>query len=70
MKLKFAQDLSSKTATDDDPVNLVLDEDLKVGDVTVVKAGAKALASFCRKTQNNPSNQAFGNFFQLFAFFP
>jgi hypothetical protein len=25
------------------PVNLVLDADLKVGDVTVVKAGAKAL---------------------------
>ena len=45
MKLKFAQDLSSKTATDDDPVNLVLDEDLKVGDVTVVKAGAKALGT-------------------------
>jgi len=31
--------LDSKTATDDDPVNQVLDEDLKVGDVTVVKAG-------------------------------
>ncbi len=43
VKLKFAQDLSSKTAADDDPVNLVLDEDLKVGDVTVCKAGAKAL---------------------------
>jgi hypothetical protein len=38
VKLKFAQALSSKTATDDDPVNLVLDEDLKVGDVTVAKA--------------------------------
>ena len=45
VKLKFAQDLSSKTAVDDDPVNLVLDEDLKVGDVTVVKAGAKALGT-------------------------
>ncbi len=45
VKLKFAQDLSSKTATDDDPVNLVLDEDLKVGDVTVAKAGAKALGT-------------------------
>jgi hypothetical protein len=45
VKLKFAQDLSSKTATDDDPVNLVLDEDLKVGDVTVCKAGAKALGT-------------------------
>jgi hypothetical protein len=45
VKLKFAQDLSSKTATDDDPVNLVLDEDLKVGEVMVVKAGAKALGT-------------------------
>lgn len=45
VKLKFAQDLSSKTATDDDPVNFVLDEDIKVGDVTVVKAGAKALGT-------------------------
>ena len=45
VKLKFAQDLSSKTAADDDPVNLVLDEDLKVGDATVVKAGAKALGT-------------------------
>ncbi len=45
VKLKFAQDLSSKTANDDDPVNLVLDEDLKVGDMTVCKAGAKAVGT-------------------------
>lgn len=45
VKLKFAQDLSSKTAAEDDPVNLVLDEDLKVGDVIVAKAGAKALGT-------------------------
>jgi hypothetical protein len=45
VKLKFAQDLTSKTANDDDPVNMVLDEDLKVGDVVVCKAGAKALAT-------------------------
>ncbi len=50
VKLKFAQDLSSKTATDDDPVNLVLDEDLKVGDVTVAKAGAKALGTVTHAT--------------------
>jgi len=42
LKLKFADDLSSKTATEGDPVNLVLDEDLKVGDVVVAKAGSKA----------------------------
>src|SRR5260370_4251861 len=34
VKLKFAQDLSSKTAADDDPVTFVLDQDLKVGDMT------------------------------------
>lgn len=44
VKLKFAEDVSSKTATLDDPVTLSLDEDLKVGDVVVVKAGAKAYA--------------------------
>jgi len=42
VKLKFAEDLSSKTADEGDPVNLILAEDLKVGDVVVVKAGAKA----------------------------
>jgi hypothetical protein len=45
VKLKFAQDLSSKTAADDDPVTLILDEDLKVGDVTVAKAGSKAVGT-------------------------
>jgi len=40
--LKFGQDLSSKTAVDGDPVVFILDQDIKVGDVTVVKAGSKA----------------------------
>src|SRR5260370_9664443 len=44
-KLKFCQDLSAKTSADEYPVNFVFDEDLKVGDVTVVKAGAKALGT-------------------------
>jgi len=48
VKLKFAQDLSSKTAAEDDPVNLVLDEDLKAGDVVVAKAGAKAVGTVTR----------------------
>src|SRR5258705_13221727 len=39
--LKFAQDISSKTAAEDDRVNFELVEDLKVGDVVVAKAGAK-----------------------------
>lgn len=41
--LKFAQDLSSKTASEGDPVTLTLADDLKVGDLVVVKAGAKAV---------------------------
>ena len=45
VNLKFAQDLSSKTATEDDPVNLVLAEDLKLGDVIIAKAGAKAVGT-------------------------
>lgn len=45
VNLKFAQDLSSKTSTEGDSVNLVLDQDLKVGDVVVAKAGAKALGT-------------------------
>jgi hypothetical protein len=45
VRLKFAQSVSSKTAEEGDSVNLVLDEDLKVGDVTVAKAGAKSVAS-------------------------
>jgi hypothetical protein len=45
VNLKFAQDLNSKTANDDDPVSLVLDQDIKIGDVVVVKAGAKAVGT-------------------------
>jgi hypothetical protein len=43
--LKFAEAISSKTATEGDPVNLVLDEDLKIGDLVVAKAGAKAVGT-------------------------
>lgn len=43
VKLKFSESLSSKTANNGDPVNLILDEDIKVGDVVVAKAGCKAV---------------------------
>lgn len=43
--LVFATAISSKTAVDDDSVNLTLAEDLKVGDVVVVKKGAPAVAT-------------------------
>ncbi len=41
--LRMAQDISSRTAKPGEPVELALVEDLKVGDVTVAKAGARAL---------------------------
>lgn len=43
--LVFAAALDSKTAIDDDSVNMTLAEDLKVGDVVVVKKGAPAVAT-------------------------
>jgi hypothetical protein len=42
--LAFDQDISSKTAADGDSVALVLSEDIKVGDVVVARAGARAVA--------------------------
>ncbi len=45
VKLKFAQELSSKTAAEGDPVNFIVDEDIKVGDVIVIKAGTKAVGT-------------------------
>jgi hypothetical protein len=41
--LTFDQDLSSKTANDGDPIELVLAQDLKVGDVVVARVGSKAV---------------------------
>lgn len=43
--LKFAESVSSKTATEGDSINLVLEEDLKIGDVVVAKAGSKAVGT-------------------------
>jgi hypothetical protein len=45
VNFKFSQDLSSKAATEDDPVNLILDQDLKIGDLVIAKAGAKAVGT-------------------------
>ncbi|MGC2659938.1 MAG: hypothetical protein WA324_18425, partial [Bryobacteraceae bacterium] len=45
VRLKFAQELSSKTASEGDPVNFILDEDIKAGDIVLVRAGAKAVGS-------------------------
>jgi hypothetical protein len=45
VRLKFSEEVSSKTAHADDPVSLTLDEDLRVGDVVVARNGAKAVAT-------------------------
>jgi len=47
--LVFATAISSKTAVDDDTVNLTLAEDLKIGDVVVVKKGAPAVVTNAKK---------------------
>jgi hypothetical protein len=43
VRLKFAQDLSSKNAMEGDAVNFVLAEDVWVGDALVVRSGATAV---------------------------
>jgi hypothetical protein len=43
--LKFAADLNSKTAHEGDPVEFLLDEDLKVGTSIVVPKGSHAVAT-------------------------
>ncbi|MGC1257956.1 MAG: hypothetical protein WA867_20515 [Candidatus Acidiferrales bacterium] len=43
--LAFSADLNSKTAVDDDTVSMTLADDLKVGDVVVVRKGAPAVAT-------------------------
>ncbi len=43
--LKFADDISSKTAHDGDPVEFLLDGDLKVAETVVVPKGAHAVAT-------------------------
>jgi hypothetical protein len=43
--LKFAAELSSKTANEGDPVEFLLDDDLKVGESIVVSKGAHAVAT-------------------------
>jgi hypothetical protein len=45
VKLKFSQELTSKTAAEGDPVNFVLDEDVKAGDAVLIRAGAKAVGT-------------------------
>lgn len=58
ISLKFAEALSSKTATEGDPVNLLLADDLKVGDVVVAKAGAKAVGNITHSKKSGMMGRA------------
>ena len=52
MKLKLAERVSSKNATEGDPVNFVLDQDLKVADVVVARAGAVAVGTISHASRS------------------
>jgi hypothetical protein len=56
--LKFAQDISSKTAAEGDPVTFVLDSDIKVGEVVVAKAGCKAVGEVTKASKSGMMGKA------------
>jgi len=58
VSLAFSQDLSSKTSSEGDPVVLTLTEDLKVGDVIVAKAGAKAFGEITKAEKSGMMGKA------------
>jgi hypothetical protein len=58
VNLLFAQDLSSKTAAEGDPVALTLVDDLKVGNVVVAKAGAHAVGEVTKAEKSGMMGKA------------
>lgn len=58
VNLQFAQDLSSKTSSEGDPVELTLADDLKVGNVVVAKAGAKAFGEVTKAEKSGMMGKA------------
>jgi|ERR1700733_2547258 hypothetical protein len=58
VNLQFAQDLSSKTSSEGDPVTLTLVDDLKVGDVVVAKAGSKAIGEVTKAEKSGMMGKA------------
>jgi len=58
VNLRFTQDLSSKTASDGDPVTLTLVDDLKVGDVVVAKAGSHAIGEVTNSRKSGMMGKA------------
>ena len=58
INLQFAQDLSSKTSSEGDPVTLTLVDDVKVGDVVVAKAGSKAIGEVTKAEKSGMMGKA------------
>jgi hypothetical protein len=58
VNLKFAQDLSSKTSSEGDPVTLTLVDDVKVGEVVVAKAGSKAIGEVTKAEKSGMMGKA------------
>lgn len=58
VSLQFAQDLSSATAMEGDPVLLTLTEDVRVGGVVVAKAGAKAFGEVTKAQKSGRLGKA------------
>jgi hypothetical protein len=58
VSLTFAQDLSSKTSSEGDPVAFTLVDDLKVGDVVVAKAGSKAFGEVTKAEKSGMMGKA------------
>lgn len=58
VSLIFAQDLSSKTATEGDPITLTLSEDLKVGGVVVARTGSKAIGQITNAKKSGMMGKA------------
>jgi len=58
VNLVFAQDLSSKTSSEGDPITFTLVDDLKVGNVVVAKAGAKAVGEVTKAEKSGMMGKA------------
>jgi len=56
--LAFADDLSSKTASEGDPVKLTLTDDLKVGDVVVARTGSTAVGEVTKAEKSGMMGKA------------
>ena len=59
VKLKFAENLSSKTATEGDPVNLILDEDIKIGTTLLCHRPNRSFISWIAMRRNGQATLCF-----------